>query len=99
MSVAHLLFNPQIVAGRRLRGALDQFESGFMALQEEVATMLQMLNSGVADDYLKQQYGFPDVSTAQAAYNELASDVGKLQSNSSQDNVNAAILQMLAKFR
>lgn len=82
---------------------LRRFEEGFRDLNAIFATMGLMIDGdGSSADhfgYIKDKFGFDDNAGAKAGYEELASCLEKLNTDSSVSSVNAAILQVLNKFR
>ncbi len=74
-----------------------------LALNDLLATMTLMIDGDGSDaahfSYMQSKFGFADNATAKAGYEELASALAKLNTDGSVSNVNAAILQLLNKFR
>lgn len=99
MAVGHIDFNRQTSHGQALANALALFEQGWTALANQLATMVQMQDGGSSTQYIVDKYGFGTTANATAAVNELNSALGKLAVDTSVTSVNAALRQMLAKFR
>ncbi len=99
MAIGHIIFDRNKPHGAELRQALDNMENGFIALQELLATMIQMQDSGSSTSYIVDRFGFTSTAQADAAVAEISSDLGKLTVNTSVTNVNAALTQMFSKFR
>ena len=78
---------------RTLRQGLTQLRDGLYRLKWTLDAMNQMTDAQIA-----AAYGFADSTVAAAAKAELASDIGKLLTDASQTNVNAATQQMLSQF-
>ena len=98
--MAYIPFNGQNKPrAQNLRVGLDQLRDGLYRLQRETKNMAQMSDAEVALQYDVQASADNSQTAAQNAATlkaEVASDVGKLLTDASQTNVNAAITQMLA---
>lgn len=103
MAVGHIGFNPASSHGGPLKDAITSFNDGLDQLNELFATMTQMKDGDGSQashfDYAVAKFGFTDNVAAKAAYDELNSVLAKLNTDASVSNVNAAINQMIAKFR
>lgn len=103
MAVSHLYFNETTAHGRQFRAHLIQTEQGYEGLNDDLAVMARMIDGdGSSADhftYMTAKYGFPDNATAKAAWDELNSLMGKLNTDGSVTFVNAALLQVFSKFR
>jgi hypothetical protein len=103
MAVAHIAYNHGSQHGAILHGALIQFENSFETINNLKETMTLMIDGDGSQaahfTYMTDKFGFADDATAKAGYDELASVLFKLNTNSSVSDVNAAILQVLNKFR
>lgn len=98
MAVGHFAFDRNLPHGQKLNRALNLLEDGLDTLNEVFEIMNQMKDGGAITSYLQQKFGFPDVTTAEAAYNELNSLQSKLNTNASVTDVNAAMIQCFRKF-
>ena len=87
------------VLGRILRTGLDNLRDGIYKLSRINADMQQMSDQQIVDAFGVEAVSGGNTATQQAAAlkAELASDVGKLLTDASQDNVNAALNQMFAQ--
>ena|SRR5690349_14273228 len=106
MAVTHIGFNAnaRTAARDRLRTLLANLENGLQQLINETGAMGTMVGpgDGSADvDYatVASQYGIESNASARAAFNELLSVLGKLNTDASVSNVHAALLQAFNKFR
>lgn len=91
--------------GRILRSGLDNLRDGIYKLNRVNSDLNQMTTQQIIDALgitnVKDTSGTETVSAATQAANakaELASDVGKLNTDASQTNVMSALNQMLAQF-
>lgn len=97
-------FNDQIPHGRRLRSFLNKLNEFMDESADWMATSEQMkqTNADGSDPAhwatLASKAGFESNEDAKSAFDEIASLKFKLTTNSSVSDVNAAILQCLAKF-
>ena len=102
MPVTHIKFNAQSDGGRFIRRAVDTVCNGQQSLKDLVDGLARMLNGDGTDvshfNYMTLQCGFPDNATAKAAWDELNSLNAKLTTDANVTAVNAAILQIKAKF-
>lgn len=98
MAVAHIQYDPNLRHGQQLRGAMLSLGSALDLVNELFAVMNQMRDGGSVTVYLQNKFGFPDVATAQAAYDEINSLQLKLNSDASVTNVHTAIIQAVSKF-
>lgn len=103
MAVSHISYQQNTQHGAKLAGALVRLEDAFGDLNEIKNTMALMIDgdgsSATHFAYMQDKFGFVDNAGAKAAYEELASVLSKLNTNSSVTDVNAAILQVFNKFR
>jgi len=103
MAVNHIAFNDQTTHGRLLRRALQQQEEGLQNLNEVIATMALMIDGDGSDAthfaYATPKFGFTNDAAAKAAWDELNSLAGKLNTDGSVTFVNAAMKQAFNKFR
>lgn len=103
MAVAHIDYNRNSQHGSALRNALTNLESAFEQLNQTHATMALMFDGDGSDAshfaYMQGKFGFADNAAAKAAFDELASLLFKLNTNSSVSDVNAAMTQAFNKFR
>ncbi len=99
MSVSHITFDRNTPYGQTLRKALDQFEVGFLTLQELRNTMVQMEDTGVFTTYAVAKFGTTDVAGMTALFGELDACLAKLTTDGSVSSVFAAINQLLARLR
>lgn len=100
MAVNHITYTPSTPHGTLLRNCLRDLERGFDGLNDLLGVMDQMKDAGEITAYLQGKFGFPDVGTAQAAYAELASLAGKLNTTgeATTSYVRDALLQCFRKF-
>lgn len=103
MAVTHIQFNQGTQHGALLRSGLTLLEDGLDRLNDLKATLQLMIDgdgsSAAHFAYMQERLGFSDNAAAKAAWDELNSLLFKLSTNSSVDNVNAALVQAFAKFR
>ena len=103
MAVSHITFNDQLQHGRLLRRGLTQFEEGLETLNDLKAFLDQAKDGDGSDaahfTYATLKMGTTSDAQTKALYDELASLLFKLNTNSSVTDVNAALLQAFAKFR
>lgn len=103
MAVQHLYFARTVQHGAQLHAALEQFERSFTTLNEIRGTMALMIDGDGSQaahfDYMTEKFGFASSAIAKSAWDELNSMLFKLNTNSSVDSVNAAMLQAFSKFR
>ena len=93
MAVGHIEFNAQSPLGSGLKAALAALEAGRDGLDNHVATLIQMKDSGVLTDYAVGKYGFGTVANATSALAEMESAKAAL------DGIKATLDQLFAKFR
>jgi hypothetical protein len=102
MAVNHIDFRSDTPHGRKLREALDAIQDGYRGLGDVRAIILQMRDGDGSDashyTYVADKFGFPDTATAKAGFEELDSFYAKLSTDGEVTFVNAAMLQLLAKF-
>ena|SRR5438045_4129041 len=98
MSIQHIAFDDTTPHGRQLRRCLQQLEDGLTGLIDIFAIIGLMRDAGQTTSYLVSKFGFPDIATAQAAYDELNSLQSKLTTDAQVSSVNAAMLQAFRKF-
>ena len=86
-----------------LRQGLTQLESGFNSLNNVLNSMNHMVDGDGSDiahfDEMVVRYGFPDTTTAKAAWDELNSVLAKLNTDASVTTVNSSLLQIFSKMR
>ncbi len=100
MAAGNYTFNDSTHGGRLLRSAISQFEAGYNALKQVQGCMIQSLSSGSPQvQSFLDFWGFPDMATAQAAYDEFSSMMGKITTDASVSSVQAALNQAFNKFR
>lgn len=103
MAVAHINFNAGTPHGGLLKNGLSRLEDALNNLNELKATMQLMIDGDGSQTahfpYMQEKFGFTDNAGAKAAWDELNSVLFKLNTNSSVDSVNAALLQVFNKFR
>lgn len=91
--MAFYKFDEGSAKGRTLR-------DGHTALQDtrhKLNIVLGAMNA-MTDAQIATEYGFADATVAGQAKAEISSAVGKLNSNASQENVDAALQQFLDQF-
>jgi hypothetical protein len=103
MAFAHIYVDQTKPHGAQLRNMLNQLENGrnqLLALVDCIVTMIDG-DSAVAANYgeVASRFGFPDTTTAKAAFDELNSLKSKLATDADVTNVQAAMLQAFSKFR
>ncbi len=103
MAVAHINFNHNTQHGQLLHSAITRLEDSFDDLNEIKGAMALMIDGDGSQAahfaYMTVKFGFDTDALAKAAYDELASLLGKLNTNASVTDVNAALLQAFNKFR
>jgi hypothetical protein len=109
MAVLHIPFNDQIHHGRMLRQGLRHLEEGFVDLNEVRDVMALMIDGDGSQasqfTYMSTKFGYDGADqtaknvNAKASWDELNSLLFKLNSNTSQVSVNAALLQVFDKHR
>lgn len=103
MAFTKIHFNDTLPHGQLLRSALTQFESGYERLDDVVAASTLMIDGdGSSSSHFGEnmtRFGTPDLATAKALHDEIASVNAKLHTDASVTNVQAAINQVLAKLR
>lgn len=103
MAISFLGFNDQLPHGRILRRCLQKLEEGVEEGNDVLAVMPHMIDGDGSDvshfAEVVTRFGFASTTTAKAGYEELASMLGKLNTNASVSSVNAAMLQAFNKFR
>ena len=103
MATTHLAFNDQLTHGRMLRRALDQLEEGREGINDVLASMTTMIDGdgSLATQFtlVVTKFGYPDIATAKAAWDELNSMASKFNTDASVSSVQAALIQAFNKFR
>ncbi len=103
MAVSHITFNDQTNHGRMLRAALNKGQGFLEDGNDLLGTMVMMIDGDGSDSsqftYMTTKFGFPDNATAKAAWDELNSCYGKLNTDSSVTFLHAALVQVFSKFR
>lgn len=103
MAVAHIAYSQASQHGAILRSGLISLEDSLARLNGIKGTMQLMIDGdGSSADhyaYMQGKFGFASNADAKAAWDELNSALFKLNTNSSVTDVNAALLQLFAKFR
>lgn len=106
MAFQHLGYNHSSPYGNQLSYLLVNFEASFNGLTNSnglIGTMALMIDGDGSQDAhyaeIKTQFGFATDAAARAAFNELLSVQGKLNTDASVSSVHAAITQALNKFR
>lgn len=102
MAVSHISYTKTSPHGHLLAKALDDLRGGFNGLNL-IFNTFNMMKDGDGSQashfvYAADKFGFPDTTTAKAAYDELNSLQSKLNTNSSISDLNAAMLQAFHKF-
>lgn len=107
MAKTNLYFTGSGQYGGRLRSGLNALETAMDHLNDVLANMALMIDGdGSSDSHyneIRDRYGFKadaaGSADANATYAELNSVMAKLNSDTSQTNVNAAIMQLINKLR
>jgi hypothetical protein len=103
MAFTKIHFNDGLPHGRLLRNALTHLEQGHDGLSDVVAASTLMIDGdgSQASHFAENmtRFGTPDLATAKAMHDELASLNGKLTTDAEVTNVKAAIDQAFAKLR
>lgn len=103
MAVSHIVFNPSPSWGALLKGALNSLEHGLQDLNNVTACMTRMIDGDGSDPaqftYMTNRFGFSTNADAKAAWDELNSLAGKLNTDASVTSMHAALLQAFSKFR
>jgi hypothetical protein len=94
----HLPYDKTSAYGQLIQGVMSPLSASVQRLIDLVGTMDTMKESGVVGEYMRSKFGFPDVATMQAAYDELTSLLGKVATDATVDHVYAAITQAFHKF-
>jgi hypothetical protein len=95
MAVEHIAFDDTTTHGRQLRSCLQQIEDGFTGLTDLFAVMGLMRDGEKVTSYLVGKFGFPDIATAQAAYDDLAN----LQQGLTTPEATAFMQHLIQTFR
>lgn len=97
--MAFYKFNRDLPMGAVLRSGLDNLRDGMEKLKRCSDAMTQMSDAQISDIFgVSAAPGGNTADQQSAALKaELASDVGKLYTDGSQTNVNAALNQLLAQ--
>jgi hypothetical protein len=102
MAVAHISFNDQLTHGRMIRRALQSLEEGTDTLNDLMGVLATMIDGDGSQaahfTYMTTKCGFASDAGAKAGYDELASLKFKLSTDTSQTDVNAALIQAFRKF-
>lgn len=93
MAIGHISYDRGTNHGAALHNALNDLENGRDNLLKEITTFIQMKDGDDLTVYAVEQYGFPDLATAELALAELESVKGQL------DGIVAALNQAFSKFR
>lgn len=100
--MAHLYFGSGGSHSGMLRNALGTTESEANAYEKVIGIMTQMRTGDGSQDahyeVVKDRFAFPDAATARAAFEEVSSYWGKINTDASVDHVKAAREQLLAKL-
>lgn len=103
MAIAHINFNQGTQHGLLLKNGLQKLEDSLGELNEIKGTMQLMIDGdgslAAHFTYMTGKFGFTDDAGAKAAWDELNSLLFKLNTDSSVDNVHAALVQAFNKFR
>lgn len=103
MAYQHIQFDDQTQHGRLLRRSLQQLEEGRDNLNDIIAAMQMMIDGdgSQAAHFTKatERFAFENDAAAKSAFDELNSLAFKLNTNSGQPNVLAAMDQAFNKFR
>ena len=91
--MAHYFIDPSKSLGSQVRAGLQQMRDGKFKLDCAVGIMNQMTSQQISLAGVGA-----DATEAAAALSELASDIGKLNSDASQTSVHAATEQMFNQF-
>lgn len=100
--MTHISFDETKKHGRELRAALQWLEEGYEALSDLKTVMTHMIDgdgsSATHFAVVTSRFGFTDNNVSKAAWDEINSLLGKLNTDGSVTFVNAALLQVFAKF-
>ena len=103
MAVSHVTFNDQLQHGRLMRRGLQLLEEGIETLNDLKAFLDQAKDGDGSQaahfTYATAKMGTTSDSQTKALYDELASLLFKLNTDSSVTDVHAAMIQAFAKFR
>lgn len=94
----HLPYDKTSAYGQLIQGVMSPLTAAVQRLIDLVATMDTMKETGQVGEYMRSKFGFPDVATTQAAYDELNSLLSKVSTDAQVDHVYAAITQAFHKF-
>lgn len=101
MATTNINFDRTTYHGGSLRRWLENFKTGFTGLNEILSAMPHMIDGDGTDvahfSEVVTRYGFINTAHAKAFWDELNSVMAKLNSDTSQTNVNAAIEQLMDK--
>src|SRR4051812_2928911 len=103
MAFSHIQFNDQLPHGTKLRRGLSNLEEGLDGLNKIRDTMTLMIDGDGSNSTqfaeATTRFGFPDNASAKAAWDELNSLLGKLNSDADQTSVHTAMTQAFSKLR
>ena len=106
MAAPHFDYSQSLPFAIQIRNMFGNLENSFNSLVNNnglVGTMKLMIDGDGSQDVhyhpIAVAAGFADDATARAAFNEILSVQGKLDSDASVSNVNAAVIQAINKFR
>jgi len=104
MADNHYAFDAGTPHGFKLRRALDNLERGLEELIDERDAMNLMIDGDGSQNAhfagASAHFGFENTGAdCKSAFAEINSALGKLTTNASVDNVNAAVLQLFNKLR
>jgi hypothetical protein len=91
-------FSTGNLLGQKIKQARNSLKSGRDMLNEVVATLAQMKDSGNVGTLIQEECGCPDLTEAENLVAELESIQFKLNTNDSQSNLDAAFDQYEARF-
>jgi hypothetical protein len=103
MALTHIGFDKTTPHGNLLYNHLNKMEQAFDGLNDIRGTMELMIDGDGSDashfTYMTAKFGFESNAVAKSAFEELSSVLGKLNTDAEVTFVNAAMLQVFAKFR
>lgn len=99
----HNFFNQSGQYGSALRSSLTAFENGIANLNLVFNTMNEMLEGdGTVDAHystITNRYGFVDDAKSRAAYDDINAALGKVNTDASVSNTQAALRQLFDRLR
>ena len=99
MAINHEKFDDQKQKGRLLRQFLNTLEDMLIRGEDLFLTIQQMKDAGDVTQYIADEFGFQDVTSAEAAIGEFESAYAKFSGDGQVDTVNTALRQVCNRLR